>query len=288
MRFKNDRQRKAVMARLNSNSCCSGNRFSSSTVDPIERLVAKKRYRRGDFDFPIDIKKDFDGSFYVFVGEASIIRDMISNKNDIGYVELEGLKSRIEDAIVESINDREFSGKVPITEREIELLKSIDAFHLVEKDPFSSADPYGDLNTYLESEGISWEEYSDGKPVPSTVYDPYVPTPEEEYKEFKKLRKTGSTEGSDSKMSVKSLDDIKGDYDKIWDSNDSYESKLSQALKFLRRHERSKRKEVSSWAAGEINGIYESERIQREEARMEDPSRGRDPDWDAPDGYEFD
>jgi hypothetical protein len=88
-------------------------------------------------------------------------------------------------------------------------------------------------------------------------------------------------------LSLRPLADIKGEYSAIFDGDESYEDSEKKAIKFLKKHSKSKRADISGWANKELNGMYMDAKTAREEARMEDPSKGTDPDWDAPDGTDF-
>lgn len=147
----------------------------------------------------------------------------------------------------------------------------------VPKDNFaqkSVAQQYKELDDFLKSKGMTWEEYMAGKPVPGTLYDQGVPSPEDEYHES--LRRGREKQGRLNKMSVRSIEDIKLQYSLIWSRNETEDERIKNALKFLRREAKSKREDVSSWAMKEIDSIYADQRTEREEARMEDLSRGMD------------
>lgn len=88
----------------------------------------------------------------------------------------------------------------------------------------------------------------------------------------------GSVQRMDEMMSLKPLEAIKEEYNEIWLVG-SYEESLKNAVKFLRRHTKSTRPGVRDWANKELDGIFEDIRTEKEEAAMEDPSRGRDPDY---------
>jgi len=81
------------------------------------------------------------------------------------------------------------------------------------------------------------------------------------------------------KLSLKPIEDIKSEYDAIWDSPLSYDESMKESLKFLRRQSKSKRKDVSDWANHELYEIYSDLKTSKEEARFEDASKGRDPDY---------
>lgn len=82
-----------------------------------------------------------------------------------------------------------------------------------------------------------------------------------------------------TQMSLKSLDEVKSEYSAIWDEEGSYDAIDKKALKFLRKLAKSKRVDISAWANKELKDMYENAKVEREEARMEDPSKGQDPDY---------
>jgi len=167
MRFKNDSQRRAVFAKMNK----------FSRFDPVEQLMVKKKYGKGMAEFPFEPKRDYDGSMFVNVGESAKVLEAL---NETNIPSLERLRDRISNAMDRKMVDREFSGEVHITPEELQELKSYNIITTNQKDP------YEDLVKYLESVGITWEEYAEGKPVPTAVFDPNVPTPIEEYESGKK------------------------------------------------------------------------------------------------------
>lgn len=160
----------------------SGSSFSR--LDPIRSNV-EKDYGNFRFEFPFNIKEDYDGSKFVFVGEASTLLDVLEMDGMSEMPQLIGLSNRIVDAKERMAQDKDFSGKVPITGQELDLLKALDVV-------YSRKDPYGELDRYLKSKGVTWEEYSAGKPLPDTVFDPDVPSAREEYEESLRRSRPGS------------------------------------------------------------------------------------------------
>ena len=136
----------------------------------------------------------------------------------------------------------------------------------------SVGEQYKELDAFLKSRGMTWEDYMAVKPVPDHVHDEGVPTPMEEYLAEKKRKIL------ENRMSNRSIEDIKFEYDNIWELG-GYDESLKAALKFLRRQEKSKRDDVRMWAHKEIANIYDGMKTAREEARMEDPSKGADADY---------
>jgi hypothetical protein len=72
-------------------------------------------------------------------------------------------------------------------------------------------------------------------------------------------------------LSIRPLDDIKGEFMDIEDDKES--------LKFLKKYAKSKRPDISGWANKQLHNMYMDAKTARDEARMEDPSKGTDPDY---------
>jgi hypothetical protein len=118
MEFKSDNQRKAVMASFK-------NRFA---VNPIKRLIATRKVI-GDktFDFPVDVKVDYYGNPYIYVGEGKTVTDFFDanvdriDPSDSAY--LANIVNDMKQKVASHATDRDSTGEIILSDADIRLME---------------------------------------------------------------------------------------------------------------------------------------------------------------------
>lgn len=85
--------------------------------------------------------------------------------------------------------------------------------------------------------------------------------------------------GTPDRLSLKSLDEIKREFDVLWDEDESHIAKDKKSMAFLLKASKSKRPEISGWANKHLKEIHNSKMVELQEMKAEDPSKGTDPDY---------
>jgi len=118
MKFTSDGQRKAVMASYQ-------NRFA---VNPIKRLVATRKVMGDrDYEFPVDIKVNYYGNPYMYVGEGKNVLDFfVAQRDHLDAADVDAVSNllkTIEAAGASHVTDKESTGEIILNESDIRLME---------------------------------------------------------------------------------------------------------------------------------------------------------------------
>jgi hypothetical protein len=150
MKFINDNQRKAVMASFS-------NRFA---VNPIKRFIATRSVGGGrDFEFPVDLKVNYYGNPYIYVGEGKNVLDFfVSQRNNLDATDADAISNlirTIEASGATHVTDKESTGEIVLNESDIRLMEKY-----MGRDKFSlESDVAGDIKYMKKLDDSSDQGY---------------------------------------------------------------------------------------------------------------------------------